>query len=171
LVTPPARSTTKSGFKDRQCGGHPKGISSYLTISGAGINLQWKVKNGYKNAYCRLAIANGKDLIINVLGNKNEQKFYTLYPLDKTASNDGMFPCGSMGNAVETKTIRLPPGFKCSDCILQLTWKLNGREYYSCSDILLPQVWYDSRMDDYICNPKNPNSVCIRGYYPHQRNP
>ena len=73
-------------------------------------------------------------------------------------------------NRIETKTIRLPRGFKCTECVFQLSWKIAGKFYHTCSDVILPQIWYDAYMDDYLCDGKNPNSVCIKGYYPRQSN-
>lgn len=71
-------------------------------------------------------------------GAEDEHNFVPLYPLDKSADNTGLFPCGLESGAVEMKTVNMPKNLKCNNCILQLSWRTSSDVYYTCSDVVYP---------------------------------
>jgi len=151
LNVPPKRKTWQIGtMKTPPCGGYSKGAIKHLTAIGNDIIVQWKVLNTNGHLFCKIAVSNG-NTYLNTLGIENERSFIPLFPLDKSADSSGLFPCGLENNAVEMKTVSMPPNFKCSNCILQFSWRTSSDIYYSCADVSYPRnlFRYDNKT---FCN-------------------
>lgn len=140
LNVPPRRKTWQIGsWKTSPCGGYTKGVVKHLSATGNDIIVQWKVLDTNGNFFCRIAISDGTQLRLTNLGIENEKSFVPLFPLDKSADSSGLFPCGLEKGAIEMKTVAVPPSLRCSNCILQLTWRTSSDIYYSCSDVSYPR--------------------------------
>lgn len=91
------------------------------------------------NAVFQLAMVFFGLLIIK--GIEDEKDFIVVFPLDKTADNDGLFPCGDVSEGIEKKLVSIPKDFKNGKYILRLSWGVSGITHHSCSDINSPKDW------------------------------
>lgn len=80
-------------------------------------------------------------------------------PLDKSSDLKGLFPCGRDSDALESKIVSFPAGFKCDNCILQLSWRDSKDIYYTCSDVSYPYglLYYgDQKLSNLYLNLNRP---------------
>lgn len=69
-------------------------------------------------------------------GIESEDAFETVFPLDNTADESGMFKCGK--SKTEGKRISIPMYIDIQKLILRLTWVSGSESFHSHSNILNP---------------------------------
>ena len=57
-------------------------------------------------------------------------------PVDGSANEDGLFPCGRQETAFEGKEFKLPTSLECDECIVALEWQTEKGIQHRCSDFL-----------------------------------
>ncbi len=81
--------------------------------------MQWRTIHAASgDANCTVRLGQGLDT-----EDQDEKRFITLIPKDGSADSNGAFPCGrTIG--YDYKEFKLPSGFTCDKCTLQLEWTL-----------------------------------------------
>lgn len=128
ILLPIRRSgTSKSLINSEPCGGIEKTLANTLVNKGSQINFVWETITPDNKGKCMVRISPG---------GSDPNDFRTLYPIDNSSNEDGLFNC-SREIGFENKEFTLPADYECDGCTLQFKWVTSKGNMYSCSDIII----------------------------------
>ena len=154
VIQPLPRDTMQYPATEPPCGGVQRGKSHLLSQPGSLNPISWKVLTP-SSGFCSIKL---------IFGNEYAEP-HTLYPIDDSADQFGLFPCGE-DQGVYKKIFKFPED-SCDSCTLIWTWRTETETYYHCVDV---EITLDK---DSACYGKCRNQgfcsdglcICEEGYF------
>ena len=94
------------------CGGTSRKPVHYEANPGSKNVIGWTVLERAENGNCTMKIGTDPE----------GRSLSVLFPLDGSANDDGVFPCGRDETPFEGKQVKFPKNLDCDSCIFVFEW-------------------------------------------------